>query len=86
MGQKVANRAVVYDVGEFGDSRAIALCVVRGVYTTLCYRVYEQNRGWAQQLYWNTGELVGGDPLNNALMAIWGWLRGRCVVAKLRWE
>jgi hypothetical protein len=35
-----------------------------------------QNRGWAQQLYWNTGTLVGGDPLNNALMAIWGWLRG----------
>lgn len=37
---------------------------------------FAQNRAWAQQLYWNTGELVGGDPLNNALMALWGWLRG----------
>ena len=36
---------------------------------------FAQNRGWAQQLYWNTGELVGADPLNNALMAVWGWLR-----------
>jgi hypothetical protein len=26
--------------------------------------------------YWDSGVLVGGDPLNNALMAIWGWLRG----------
>lgn len=22
------------------------------------------------------GALVGGDPLNNALMAVWGWTRG----------
>ena len=27
-------------------------------------------------MYWNTGKLVGGDPLNNALLAAWGLLRG----------
>jgi hypothetical protein len=34
------------------------------------------NRGWAQQLYWDTGELVGFDPLNDSLLALWGLLRG----------
>jgi len=32
-------------------------------------------RGWAQQLYWDTGQLVGVDPLNNALLTLWGFLR-----------
>jgi len=35
-----------------------------------------ENRGWAQQLYWNTNTLVGGDPLNDCLLALWGFLRG----------
>ena len=41
----------------------------------------EKNRGWAQQLYWgsSTGkrkeELVGFDPLNNSLIALWGFLQ-----------
>jgi len=37
-------------------------------------------RGWAQQLYWGThggpDQLVGGDPLNTAVLPIWGFLRG----------
>jgi len=37
-------------------------------------------RGWAQQLYWGTqgkpDSLVGGDPLNTAVLPIWGFLRG----------
>lgn len=37
---------------------------------------YETTRGWAQQLYWNKGVLVGSDPLNNALLSLWGLLRG----------
>jgi hypothetical protein len=36
-------------------------------------------RGWAQQLYWGTegkpDQLVGGDPLNTAVLPIWGFLR-----------
>ena len=36
-------------------------------------------RGWAQQLYWGTNgapdSLVGGDPLNTAVLPIWGFLR-----------
>jgi len=31
---------------------------------------------WAQQVFWNSGALVGNDPLNNALIAIWGMLLG----------
>ena len=37
---------------------------------------FVQNRAWAQQLYWRTGELVGADPLNNALLALYGALHG----------
>jgi hypothetical protein len=34
-------------------------------------------RGWAQQLYWGANdELVGGDPLNSALVIVWGFVRG----------
>jgi hypothetical protein len=36
-------------------------------------------RGWAQQLYWGVNgspdSLVGGDPLNTAVLPIWGFLR-----------
>lgn len=36
-------------------------------------------RGWAQQLYWGINgmpnRLVGGDPLNTAVLPIWGFLR-----------
>jgi hypothetical protein len=36
-------------------------------------------RGWAQQLYWGTGgagdSLVLGDPLNTALLSVWGLLQ-----------
>ena len=36
-------------------------------------------RGWAQQLYWGThgadNRLVLGDPLNTALLSVWGLLR-----------
>jgi hypothetical protein len=33
-------------------------------------------RGWAQQLYWGTTDsLVGGDPLNTALVIVWGFVR-----------
>ena len=42
-------------------------------------------RGWAQQLYWGTGgkpdALVGGDPLNTAVLPIWGFLRAAFGVA-----
>ena len=42
------------------------------------------NRGWAQQLYWGSTnasrgkrmeQLVGSDPLNNSLIAMWGFLQ-----------
>jgi hypothetical protein len=34
-------------------------------------------RGWAQQLYWGPSDsLVGGDPLNSALVIVWGFVRG----------
>lgn len=36
-------------------------------------------RGWAQQLYWGThgadNTLVLGDPLNTALLSVWGLLQ-----------
>lgn len=42
-------------------------------------------RGWAQQLYWGTqgkpDTLVGGDPLNTAVLPIWGFLRATFGVA-----
>ena len=42
-------------------------------------------RGWAQQLYWGTNgapdSLVGGDPLNTAVLPIWGFLRSAFGVA-----
>lgn len=38
-------------------------------------RGFVNNRAWAQQLYWADGTLVGFDPLNNALLALWGFLR-----------
>jgi len=31
---------------------------------------------WAQQLYWDSGTLVGWDPLNNSLIVLWGMLKG----------
>ncbi len=37
---------------------------------------YAANRGWAQQAYFNTQELVGTDPLNDSLLSAWGLLRG----------
>lgn len=40
------------------------------------YNCYAKNRGWAQQAYFNTGALVGTDPLNDSLLAAWGLLRG----------
>ena len=43
-------------------------------------------RGWAQQLYWGThgkpDALVGGDPLNTAVLPIWGFLRATFGVAQ----
>lgn len=42
-------------------------------------------RGWAQQLYWGKGgkpdTLVGSDPLNTAVLPIWGFLRAAFGVA-----
>jgi hypothetical protein len=42
-------------------------------------------RGWAQQLYWGVNgkpdTLVGGDPLNTAVLPIWGFLRAAFGVA-----
>jgi len=42
-------------------------------------------RGWAQQLYWGTNgapdSLVGADPLNTAVLPIWGFLRSAFGVA-----
>jgi hypothetical protein len=35
-------------------------------------KCYAANRGWAQQAYFNTQELVGTDPLNDSLLSIWG--------------
>ena len=38
---------------------------------------FGETRGWAQQLYWGpTNSLVGGDPLNSALVIVWGFVRG----------
>ena len=43
---------------------------------------FAHNRGWAQQLFWNKdpatgkGTLVGSDPLNDSLLAVWGALQG----------
>jgi hypothetical protein len=51
------------------------------IYERFMRRGFAQNRGWAQQLFWGseTGkrpeELVGSDPLNNALLATWGSLQ-----------
>lgn len=37
---------------------------------------FGDTRGWAQQLYWRgTDELVGFDPLNTALLSVWGFMR-----------
>jgi len=37
---------------------------------------FGETRGWAQQLYWGeTDELVGFDPLNTALLSVWGFMR-----------
>lgn len=42
-------------------------------------------RGWAQQLYWGVNgsadKLVGGDPLNTAVLSVWGFLRAAFGVA-----
>ena len=38
------------------------------------YKAYAANRGWAQQAYFNTQALVGTDPLNDSLLAAWGFL------------
>ena len=38
------------------------------------YNAYAANRGWAQQAYFNTQALVGTDPLNDSLLAAWGFL------------
>ncbi len=42
-------------------------------------------RGWAQQLYWGVNHepdrLVGSDPLNTAVLPIWGYLRAAFGVA-----
>lgn len=47
-------------------------------------RGFAKNRGWAQQLYWGSNEtgrgkrleqLVGTDPLNDSLVAMWGFLQ-----------
>ena len=47
-------------------------------------RGFAKNRGWAQQLYWGSNEtgrgkraeqLVGTDPLNDSLVAMWGVLQ-----------
>jgi hypothetical protein len=42
-------------------------------------------RGWAQQLYWGKNgapnRLVGSDPLNTAVLPIWGFLRASFGVA-----
>jgi hypothetical protein len=46
---------------------------------------FGQIRGWAQQLFWGTNgrpdSLVGGDPLNTAVLPIWGFLRSAFGVA-----
>ena len=36
---------------------------------------YARNRLWAAALKWDTGELIS-EPLNNALMILWGFIRG----------
>jgi hypothetical protein len=43
-------------------------------FTRFLDNAYAANRGWAQQAYFNTGALVGTDPLNDSLLAAWGVL------------
>ena len=45
-------------------------------FSRFLYNGYAANRGWAQQAYFNTQELVGTDPLNDSLLSVWGLLRG----------
>jgi hypothetical protein len=43
---------------------------------------FGETRGWAQQLYWGeVDSLVGFDPLNTALLSVWGFFRATFGVA-----
>jgi hypothetical protein len=50
-----------------------------GAFTSFINSGFGDVRGWAQQLYWGTygadNTLVLGDPLNTALLSVWGLLR-----------
>lgn len=54
-------------------------------YVNLMGSGFGEIRGWAQQLYWGVDgkadSLVGGDPLNTAVLPIWGFLRAAFGVA-----
>ena len=49
------------------------------VFTAFINSGFGDVRGWAQQLYWGTrgagDTLVLGDPLNTALLSVWGLLQ-----------
>lgn len=50
-----------------------------GVFSSFINSGFGNVRGWAQQLYWGThgasDTLVLGDPLNTALLSVWGLLQ-----------
>ena len=50
-----------------------------GVFSAFINSGFGSVRGWAQQLYWGThgadDTLVLGDPLNTALLSVWGLLQ-----------